>query len=222
MSSFAFIARKRAQAQKQLNALLGIAPPPKKKKPRKKRSSRKPKPLIDDAYSSPEPGVDVIDVGCYLPGENDIRRLLRYEPYTLDKLENEMRERIGAALARYLPHYCVDRWFGQGRAQRLRDAVNYIVLTRVTPGTKSGEVLDDDNNVGAIKIARDKLCAWLVDGPLHKPPSHHEYGHYDRIIRSSTNPHGRVQLSYYQVISSVDWPGVHAYGLRIELHSKLD
>lgn len=171
-------------------------------KPKKQRAEPL---LIDEKYSSPEPGVHMVDVPCVLLSPNtreDWRVIARYK--------KSARNAVLGRLAHYLPKMALD-------AER-RGSVKLVVLSRIGP-----KAIDDDNNQGALKCVRDTVCAWLVNGPVFDVA---RIGDYDAIVWSPVNPHGRLDLRYDQIIRSPKWrDGSHGrepgrYGVRIELQSR--
>lgn len=212
-----------------------------KKKPGETKSkSNRPrtwpeKRLIDAKYESPEPGIHILEVPCFLPGTNEVYSWLRYgQSWLVDKHKKAARNAVLGCLTRSLPEWCVDisdEARATGNAKRQRDAVNFMVLSRISPGfPKNGKVigLDDDNNIGALKGVRDTVCAWLANGPVFDTDN---IGDYDEMIyHPQNNPSGRIQLAYVQDIrpatpgSRVD--GKHIprnpghFGCKIELHQR--
>lgn len=180
-----------------------------KKKPKSRPEDR----VIQPAYESPEAGIEIIDVPCYLPSINVVMSKLRYgHSFIVDQWKKDARNAVLGCLARNLPEWCIDQ-NGQARLDKrsltLRNGVTFVVLSRIAP-TRSK--LDDDNNVGALKGVRDTLCAWLVNGPIFDVE---RIGDFDDIVYSPSNPHGRVQFVCDQIMRKEA-----KYGVRIELHSK--
>lgn len=181
-------------------------------KPDKTRPDKR---LIDAAYSTPEPGISILEVPCYLPTTNEILGQLKIgNSWLVNGWRKAARSAVLGCLARAMPNWCADQTEAarlEHRAQTLRDSVTFMVLARIAP-----KVCDDDNNVGALKGVRDTVCAWLVCGPIFDVEN---IGSYDEIIYSPVNPSGRVQLVCDQDVRPAK-RGQGKFGVKIELHSQ--
>lgn len=182
--------------------------------------------LIKPAHSSPEPGIEIIDVGCYLPSPNEKDAWLEHgQAYLAHKIKKATRDAVLSSFHAHLPHWCVDMTEearAEDRAASLRRAVKWVLLSRVSPGKRNkrtGELegLDGHDNLPAsCKNATDAVFAWLVNGPVFDVD---EIGTFDDIVRSSTNPRGRVELSFDQEFRPAK-RGHGRFGVIIELHSQ--
>lgn len=191
-----------------------------KKKPRSRPEER----LIEPRYTSPETGIHILEVPCYLPTTNETYGHLRNGlAWLVDKHRIAARNNVLGCLARALPDWCVDIR-AEGRAKALRDSVTFMVLSRIAP-----VACDDDNNVGALKGVRDTVCAWLVNGPVFDVD---RIGDYDSIVYSPINASGRLQVVCDQDVrperpyqpSRNGRPAqkrvAGRFGCKIELHSR--
>jgi hypothetical protein len=182
---------------------------------RKPKSGWKSERLIEQRYSSPEPGIHILDVPCYLWSPNEVLGLLDEKcPIEVARTKKRLMNRDKAAasqavlgsLARFLPKHCLDT--------SLRGQFKRVVLSRV-----SSDPLDDDNNQGALKYVRDTLCGWIVDGPLLSFEKE-AIGRYDAIVRSPVNPRGWIDMIYDQDIRAVPSGRGGRYGCVIELSTR--
>jgi hypothetical protein len=100
---------------------------------RKPKSGWKSERLIEQRYSSPEPGIHILDVPCYLWSPNEVLGLLDEKcPIEVARTKKRLMNRDKAAasqavlgsLARFLPKHCLDT--------SLRGQFKRVVLSRVS------------------------------------------------------------------------------------------
>jgi len=172
--------------------------------------------LIDGGYSSPEPHIHILEVSCYVPSPNTIMQLYgNATPSSIEKIQGmvtgwrtAIREKIRSALWRNIPTYCVGKFYDDPKPKELREAIDMVVLTRLSPGKLDGH----DNLQFSLKGATDTIFKWLAKGATIDSDA--DVGRYDDVVNTSSNDYtGSVDLRYYQEVSE-------RYGLRIELHSK--
>jgi len=163
--------------------------------------------LIDEVYRNPEPHIHIFEVPCYLPTTNEqlnlsgrmtysrkLRRMISMK-FLLKQWKDQAANNVRSSLARHVPQMCFDQDAESrrvGRAKKLRDSINILVLSRICP-----KLPDDDGHVGSVKGVRDVICAWIAEGVFvtGKMGSHDE-----RLIQSPNRPGNRIVIIDKDVI----------------------